>query len=85
VLVGRHCIVQAVVVLAISRHIPLEALEQSVVLRSRFFCAHVERCLERICKMRKDRNVEKKTSVRSTTQINNTKSKGSFRYDNTLA
>jgi hypothetical protein len=65
VLVGRHRIVQAVVVLAISRNIPLKALEQSVVLRSRFFCAHVERCLERY-EMRKDGNVETECADRHT-------------------
>jgi hypothetical protein len=58
VLVGRHCIVQAVVVLAISRDIPLEALEQSVVLRSGFFCAHDEICLG-IREKRRDGNVRK--------------------------
>lgn len=41
VLVGGHCIVQAIVVLAISRDVPLEALEQGVVFRCRFFGAHV--------------------------------------------
>jgi hypothetical protein len=51
--------VQAVVVLAISRNIPLEALEQSVVLGSRFIGAHVE-YLGRMQRyeMRKDGNVE---------------------------
>jgi hypothetical protein len=32
VLIGRECILQAVVVLAISRNIPLETLEQIMVL-----------------------------------------------------
>ena len=40
VLVCGHGIVQTNIVLAISRNIPLKALEQSVVLRSRFFAAH---------------------------------------------
>lgn len=42
VLVCGHRIVQAGIVLAISRDIPLKALKQSVVLGSRFFCAHVD-------------------------------------------
>jgi hypothetical protein len=45
VLVCGHCIMQTGVVLAISRHIPLKALKQSGVLRSRFFGAHVGRFL----------------------------------------
>jgi hypothetical protein len=49
VLVGRDCIVQGVVVLAISRNIPLETLEQIMVLRCRFFRAHVGRSMS--CKV----------------------------------
>jgi hypothetical protein len=62
VLVGRHCAVQTVVVLAISRNIPLKALEQSVVLRCRFFRTHVEICLEKlkICELRKRYECEKR-------------------------
>lgn len=44
VLVSRHRVVQAVVVLAIGRNIPFETLEQGVVLRCRFFAAHVAGC-----------------------------------------
>jgi hypothetical protein len=49
VLVGRECILQAVVVLAISRNIPLETLEQIMVLRCRFFHAYVGRSMS--CKV----------------------------------
>lgn len=42
VLVRRHGILQALVVLAISRDVPFETLEQGVVFGCRFFAAHVE-------------------------------------------
>lgn len=81
VLVCGHCIVQTVVVLAISRNIPLEALKQSVVLRSRFFAAHVKKCHVEIrsCGMQKRR--EPGTSANRRLD-KCTGSKGGFRYVN---
>lgn len=48
VLVGGHCILQAIVVLAVSRDVPFEALEQGIIFRCRFFGAHVGRLAVRI-------------------------------------